>query len=148
MSAEHLHKRRNPMTTAASTIPVAPPNPDLVCREGIARTLRRRVANRHVWECSRPRPLLDALVLLSHLGADDRETALWCHSTLIQAVKDDLRTYGWVDGWMPPILFALTEFLEAHNLSCEKGKWVPSKFCQEWRYEDGGWRLYVNGQRV
>lgn len=136
------------MKTAAASTQAVPPSPDLVFWQGLAETIRQRVAHHHVWECDRPRPLLDALILLSHLRADDFETAIWCHGAIVQAVKDDLQTYGWLDVWAHPILQPLVEFIEGHNLSHRDGKWVPSDHHQEWRYEDNGWRFYVDGIRL
>jgi hypothetical protein len=124
--------------TATAIAPETPICPAIIGQREEAKSIRRMVANRHVWEIEHDRPLLDALILLSHLEPGQAETAIRCHRILMQTMIADLHGLGMLDEWIAPLLYEVMNYAESDGYWYQDGEWYRRS---EWRLEDGRWEL-------
>jgi hypothetical protein len=71
--------------------------------------------------------LIRALRRLQRLQSGQAERAIWCHRVLARAVREDLRTLGWVDPRWSEVLRHLTVYLEAAGWKFAGGRWVVAE---------------------
>jgi hypothetical protein len=71
--------------------------------------------------------LARALRRLQRLQSGQTERAIWCHRVLARAVREDLRTLGWVDPRWSEALRHLAVYLEQAGWECAGGRWVVAE---------------------
>jgi hypothetical protein len=71
--------------------------------------------------------LVRALRRLRRLQSGQTERAMWCHQVLAGAVREDLRTLGWVDSRWSEALRHLAVYLEQAGWEFAGGRWAVAE---------------------
>jgi hypothetical protein len=116
-----------------SADPMRHPQPGPFWREHQARALLALRALltpavlRDIGGCEQEEDFARALRRLRRLQSGQAERAIWCHRVLARAVREDLRTLGWVDPLWSEALLHLSVYLEHAGWEFAGGRWVVAE---------------------
>jgi hypothetical protein len=82
---------------------------------------------RDIGSCEQEEDFARALRWLRRLQSGQTERAIWCHRVLARAVREDLRTLGWVDPRWSEALRHLAVYLEQAGWEFAGARWVVAE---------------------